>query len=144
MLSGEASLTRMISKSSVMVETLFFIRSTNSRTIFSPLYSGETIDIDLSNGFVVDISTLIVLSIMNFIDIIPKSFCSNIYITESLKNKFKYFYKTLSFKQEDKESNLYLTEDSKLILNEIMVLDQIKYWKKLKEKYKKILMKLSI
>ena len=97
------------------------------------LLSGETIDIDLSNGFVVDISTLIVLSIMNFIDVIPKSFCSNIYITESLKNKFKYFYKTLSFKQEDKESNLYLTEDSKLILNEIMVLDQIKYWKKLNE-----------
>ncbi|MBQ7448879.1 MAG: hypothetical protein IJS73_03625 [Paludibacteraceae bacterium] len=34
----------MISKLSVIVETLVFKRSTNLETIFSPLYSGETID----------------------------------------------------------------------------------------------------
>ncbi|MBR1786746.1 MAG: hypothetical protein IJ756_06280 [Paludibacteraceae bacterium] len=34
----------MISKLSVIVETLIFRRSTNLETIFSPLYSGETID----------------------------------------------------------------------------------------------------
>ena len=50
------------------------------------LLAGETINLDISNGFVIDISTLIILSMLELLEIIPLSFCKKIYITKSLKN----------------------------------------------------------
>lgn len=95
------------------------------------LLAGETIDLDLSKGFVIDISTLVILSIMEVLDIIPDSFCNKIYITTSLKNKFKYFYDNLIRKSEEKESMLYIVDNDKLFMNETLVINQIKFWKKL-------------
>ena len=43
------------------------------------LLTGETINLDLSNGFVIDISSIIVLSILDILEIIPDSFCEKIY-----------------------------------------------------------------
>lgn len=95
------------------------------------LLAGEPIDLNLSEGFVFDISTLIVLSIMGILDIISDSFCDKIYITMSLKNKFKYFYNNLLKKSNLKESTLCIVDDNKLFLNETQIIDKIKFWKKL-------------
>lgn len=97
------------------------------------LLAGETINLDISNGFVIDISTLIILSMLELLEIIPLSFCKKIYITKSLKNKFKYFYDNLIKRSEEKENTLYVVENDKLFMNETLVINQIKFWKKLNE-----------
>ena len=95
------------------------------------ILTGENIDLDLSKGFVIDISTLILLSLFDILDLIPEDFCKNIYITISMKNKFQHFYESLIRKQESTESYLYVMDDSQLALNEMPVIDQIKFWSKL-------------
>ena len=107
-----------------LINTLLF---DNNRV----LLCGETIDIKLEKGFVLDISTIIVLTLFDILDLIPEELYEKIYITTSLKNKIEYFYVMLVKKQEKTESSLYLTDDKQLLLNEIPIIEQIKYWKKL-------------
>lgn len=94
------------------------------------LLAGETHNLDLKNGFIVNQSSLIVLTICGMLDIIPYDMCQKIYITKSLKNKFNYFYQSLLRKSEDKDSELYLN-DNKLAFFETPVIQKIQYWKKL-------------
>ena len=107
-----------------LINTLLF---NNDRV----LLCGETIDINLYNGFVLDISAIIVLTLLDMLDLIPDDFFEKIYITTSLKNKFEYFYEMLVKKQEKTESFLYLTDNEQLLLNETPVIEQIRFWKKL-------------
>lgn len=95
------------------------------------LFAGERIDIDLKNGFVIDQTSLIVLSVFDALELIPEKLCNKIYITTSLKNKFQYFYENLIRKCGKTESNLYIINDDKLVLSETAVIDQIKFWRKL-------------
>lgn len=95
------------------------------------LFSGETIDINLEKGFVIDITSIIVLTLLDIWDLIPESFCEKICITSSLKNKFEYFYENLIKRQEEIERFLYLTNNEQLSVNEAPVIEQIKFWKKL-------------
>lgn len=95
------------------------------------LLCGEAIDINIADGFVIDISTIIVLTLLGILELIPDELCEKIYITTSLKNKFEYFYETLVKKQEKTESFLYLTNEEQLLLNETPIIEQIKFWKKL-------------
>lgn len=94
------------------------------------LLTGETHDLDLNNGFIINQSSLIVLTICGMLDIIPYDMCQKIYITKSLKNKFDYFYQTLLRKSEDKDSELYLN-DNNLAFLETPVIQKIQFWKKL-------------
>lgn len=95
------------------------------------LLCGEAIDINIADGFIIDISTIIVLTLLGSFELIPDELCEKIYITTSLKNKFEYFYETLVKKQEKTESFLYLTNEEQLLLNETPIIEQIKFWKKL-------------
>ena len=97
------------------------------------LFAGENINVDLSDGFVIDISSMIILSIFYILDLIPKNFYSKIYITSSLKNKFQYFYNSLIRKEDSVERMLYIVDGDKLSLRESSVIEQIKFWKKLND-----------
>lgn len=97
------------------------------------LFAGENINVDLSDGFVIDISSMIILSIFDILDLIPKNFYSKIYITSSLKNKFQYFYNSLIRKEDCVERMLYIVDGDKLSLREASVIEQIKFWKKLND-----------
>lgn len=97
------------------------------------LFAGENINVDLSDGFVIDISSMIILSIFDILDLIPKNFYSKIYITSSLKNKFQYFYNSLIRKEDSVERMLYIVDGDKLSLREASVIEQIKFWKKLND-----------
>lgn len=94
------------------------------------LLAGERLEVDCSNGLVLDISAIIVLSILDMLDLISEEFCKRIHITTSLKNKFKYFYESLIDKHGETENLLYLYKDKQLSLNEIPVINQIKFWNK--------------
>lgn len=102
------------------------------------ILAGENIDINLKDGFVIDISTLIIMTLLDMLDLIPEEFYKKIYITTSLKNKFQYYYECLIRKQDEKESNLYIFDGDKLSLSEINVIDQIKFWQKLNKLLNKI------
>ena len=97
------------------------------------LFAGENIDVDLSDGFVMDISSMIILYFFDIFDLIPENFYSKIYITSSLKNKFQYFYNSLIRKEDNVERMLYIVDGDKLSLSETLVIEQIKFWKKLND-----------
>ena len=102
------------------------------------LLAGENCNIDLKKGFVIDISTLIIMSILDMLDLIPENFYNRIYVTTSLKNKFQYFYESLIRKQNQTEKKLCIVANDKLSLSEINVIDQIKFWKKLNNLLNKV------
>lgn len=97
------------------------------------LFAGENINVDLSDGFVIDISSMIILYIFDIFDLIPENFYSKIYITSSFKNKFQYFYNSLIRKEDSVERMLYIIDGDKLSLSETLVVEQIKFWKKLND-----------
>lgn len=105
------------------------------------LLAGETLEVDCSNGFVLDISSIIVLSILDMLDLIPEEVCKKIYITTSLKNKFKYFYESLIDKHNETENLLYLCNNDQLSLNEIPVINQIKFWNKVNKCIEKFIIR---
>ena len=107
-----------------LINTLLF---ENNRV----LLAGETNDITLKKGFVVDSTALITLTLLNVIDVIPDDICKKIYITKSLKNKFDYFYQTLLKSSEGKESSLYLINEEKLTMVETQNIKKIQFWRKL-------------
>lgn len=123
-LSGLLSREKNFEEYIKLINTLLF---DNDRV----LLCGETIDINLDDGFVLDISSIIVLTLLDMLELIPDSFCEKICITTSLKNKFQYFYEMLVKKQEKTESFLYLTDNEQLSLNETPIIEQIRFWKKL-------------
>ena len=102
------------------------------------LLAGETIDLDLNDGFVMDITTLAVLSIMDTLDLIPEKIYSKIYITTSTKNKFQYFYESLLLKQDETEGTLYVVDNDKLSMHETQLNDRISFWKKLNKFLNKV------
>lgn len=101
---------------------------TDSRRVF---LVGESINLDLSDGFVIDITSLIVLSFFDILDIFPTEYLPKILITESLKNKFKYFYRNIIMNSSSVEKNLYLVENNELYLKETSNIQAIAFWKKL-------------
>ena len=102
------------------------------------LLTGETVDLNLSNGFILDITSLIVLFIMNILDLIPDEMFNKIYITSSLKNKFQHFYETLLLKQDETEKMLCIVDKDKLSMMETPFNDRISFWKKLNKFLNKV------
>ena len=97
------------------------------------LLSGEMSNVEIKDGFVIDISAIIVMTLLEELDNIPVDFLKKIYITMSLKNKFRFFYDTLLKNQGEMMRRIYLPKDNKLVLNETAVIEQIKFWKKLND-----------
>lgn len=97
------------------------------------LLTGEPIDVDISNGFVIDLSSIIVIALLNKLAIFNDELIKKIFITKSLKNKLDYHYNSLLLKQGKKEISIgsIKAEDCKdnFFFNEIMVDDQIEFWK---------------
>jgi len=102
------------------------------------LLTGETVDLNLTNGFILDITSLIVLFIMNILDLIPDEMFNKIYITSSLKNKFQHFYETLLLKQDETEKMLCIVDKDKLSMMETPFNDRISFWKKLNKFLNKV------
>ena len=107
-----------------LINTLLF---DNNRILFA----GERIDIDLKDGFVIDQTSLILLSFFDILKLIPEELCNKIYITTSLKNKFRFFYENLIRKCGKTESSLYIVDNDKLAFSESDIIDQIKFWRTL-------------
>lgn len=135
--SGDIPLSGLLSKENNFEEYAQLIKTLLSEKE-RLLFAGENINVDLSDGFVLDISSMILLSIFDILDLIPENFYSKIYVTSSLKNNFQYFYNSLIRKEDSVEKSLYISDGDKLLLNEIPVIEQIKFWKKLNDLINKI------
>ena len=88
-------------------------------------YAGESKNIDIENGFVIDLTSIIILALLGKLDVFTPELCQKVYITTSLKNKIKYYYESLLKKQGQKEMTIgiYKQEDGsqKLAKNETEV-----------------------
>lgn len=95
-------------------------------------YAGEPIEVDIEKGFVLDLTSIIVLALFDRLDIFTDELCKNIYITTSLKNKVKHYYETLLVKQGQKEMTIGVIkqEDGTEILakNEMDINKRISFW----------------
>lgn len=95
-------------------------------------FAGEPIDINVEDGFVIDLSSIIVLALFDKLEVFTKEFGEKIYITTSLKNKVKYYYETLLKKHGQKETTLEIVkiEDGtqKLAKNEVDINKRISFW----------------
>lgn len=99
------------------------------------LYAGEPINIDVEKGFVIDLTSIIVLAIFEKLDVFTEEICKKTYITTSLKNKVQYFYENLLKKQGKKETTIgvFTQKDGeqKLAINETQINDKIEFWRKI-------------
>lgn len=97
------------------------------------LYAGEPREIDIEEGCVIDLTSIIVLAIYKKLDLFTDELCKKIYITTSLKNKFQYFYEDLLKKQGKEETTIGMIKnesgESKLAINEIKINDSLEFWK---------------
>lgn len=95
-------------------------------------YAGEPIEVDIENGFVLDLTSIIVLALFDKLDIFTEELCKKIYITTSLKNKVRYYYESLLVKQGKKEMTIGIIkqEDGTEILakHEMEMNDRISFW----------------
>ncbi len=99
------------------------------------LYAGETISLTLENGFVLDITSLITLTLLDKLDILSDNICEKIYISKSLKNKFDYFFENLISAYNEKEATIVYDESTNnkynLVFHEIPNKNRIQLWIKL-------------
>ena len=68
------------------------------------LYAGETINLDLEKGFVIDVTSLITLTLLGRLDILTDDLCKKIFISKTLKNKFDYYFENLISTYNKKET----------------------------------------
>lgn len=95
-------------------------------------YAGESRNIDIEKGFVIDLTSIIILALLGKLDVFTPELCQKVFITTSLKNKIKYYYESLLKKQGQKEMTIgiYKQEDGsqKLGKNETEVNRMIDFW----------------
>lgn len=75
------------------------------------LFAGESIETTLENGFVIDITTLIILTLTGKLNILNKYDSSNIYIPIGLKQKINNYINKLINSYDEKESTLGYSQD---------------------------------
>lgn len=99
------------------------------------LYAGESINVSLENGFVLDITSLITLTFFDKLNILTDDVCKKIYISKTLKNKFDYYFDTLVLSYDEKERTISYDErvnnKYNLMLQEIPNSNKLSLWKKL-------------
>lgn len=95
-------------------------------------YAGEPKDINVEKGFVIDLTSILVLALLDKLEVFTQELCSNTYITTSLKNKIKYYYESLLEKQGQKETTIGVIkkEDGTqmLAMNEMEINERIRFW----------------
>lgn len=70
------------------------------------LFTGESIDVPLENGFIIDITTLIILTLTNKLSVLDKFDLSKIYIPKGLNKRIDNFINKLISNYGEKESTL--------------------------------------
>ena len=99
------------------------------------LYAGEPINIKVENGFVIDLTSIIILAIYDKLKVFTDDLCKKIYITTSLKNKVQYYYENLLKKQGKKETTIGIIKqedgEQKLAIDETQINDRIEFWKEI-------------
>lgn len=99
------------------------------------LYAGETISLNLDNGFVLDITSLITLTLLDKLDTLSDNMCKKIYISKSLKNKFDHFFENLISAYNEKEATIGYDESVNnkynLVFQEIPNKNKMQLWRKL-------------
>ncbi len=97
--------------------------------------AGEPREIDIEKGFVIDLTSIIILALIGKLDVFTPELSEKVYITTSLKNKINYSYELLLKKQGKKEMTigLYKQEDGskKLAKNEIEINKEINFFKEI-------------
>ena len=105
------------------------------------LWAGETIEVNLEEGFVLDITTLITLIIINKIDVLTDDICKKVYISKTLKNEFDYYFENIMLKYNEKEITIGYSEKANnlnnLVLSEKENKNKIKLLASLNEYIKK-------
>ena len=105
------------------------------------LWAGETIEVNLEEGFVLDITTLITLIIINKIDVLTDDICKKVYISKTLKNEFDYYFENIMLKYNEKEITIGYSEKANnshnLVLSEKENKNKIKILTSLNEYIKK-------
>ena len=106
----------MDKKAENFYETICTLLSENDRVF----YAGEPIKIEVEKGFVIDLTSIIILAIFGKLDVFTPELCKKVYITTSLKNKINYYYESLLKKQGQKEMTIgmYKQEDGTQMLAE--------------------------
>ena len=94
-----------------------------------PYYAGEPLDVDFEKGFVMDITSIIVMRVLGVLENLPNSVASKAFITSSTKMKFKRFYEDLVNRKKDITEQLYIGIDKELHLSERRRDDEVLYWK---------------
>lgn len=101
------------------------------------LYAGETINLNLEKGFVIDITSLITLTLFDKLDILTDDLCKKIFISKTLKNKFDYYFENLILTYNEKETTIgydnKATNKYNLVLQEIPNKNKVELWEKLNE-----------
>ncbi len=99
------------------------------------LYAGKTISLNLEKGFVLDITSLITLTLLDKLDILSDNMCKKIYISKSLKNKFDYFFENLISAYNEKEATIGYDKNANnkynLVFQEIPNKNKVQLWRKL-------------
>ena len=94
--------------------------------------AGEPREIDIEKGFVIDLTSIIILALIGKLDVFTPELCKKVYITSSLKNKINYSYELLLKKQGKKEMTIgiYKQEDGskRLAKNEIEINKEINFF----------------
>lgn len=105
------------------------------------LWAGETIEVNLEEGFVLDITTLITLIIINKIDVLTDDICKKVYISKTLKNEFNYYFENIMLKYNEKEITIGYSQKANnshnLVLSEKENKNKIKILTSLNEYIKK-------
>lgn len=95
-------------------------------------YAGEPKNIDVEKGFVIDLTSIIVLALFDKLEVFTQELCKKIYITTSLKNKIKYYYESLLRKHGQKETTIGVIKQEDgtqmLAMNEMKIDERIRFW----------------
>ena len=95
-------------------------------------YAGEPKDINVEKGFVIDLTSILVLALFDKLEVFTHELCQKVYITTSLKNKIKYYYESLLEKQGKKETTIGVIKQEDgtqmLAMNEMEINERIRFW----------------
>lgn len=99
-------------------------------------YSGESIKVNVEQGFVLDLTSIIVLTLIDKLDYFNDDICKKIYISRIFKNKFESFWNNILTEYDNKEIIIGYDQNAnneyKIVLQEIPNSKKINCWKNVK------------
>ena len=99
-------------------------------------YSGESIKVNIEQGFVLDLTSIIVLTLIDKLDYFNDDICKKIYISRIFKNKFESFWNDILTEYDNKEIIIGYDQNAnneyKIVLQEIPNSKKFNCWKNVK------------